>query len=356
MGSALIPGVRGPLVASLIVLAALLACSSAAAQQVTIGQTAPDTSLGAVCQWSVPYDQFQVAVSEGAGYVVPAPGGAITSWSTNARAGLGQALGLKIFRPDGGPEYSVVGHDGPRALTASTFNTFPVAIPVQAGDIIGIDIPPETTPTACEFPTGLTGDMISYKEGDNADGSSFEVETTYQGSRLNLSATLLPPPTLSGIAPSSGSAKGGTSVVIAGSNFTDVQGVSFGSVPAGFAVDSESQITAVAPQSAAPGAVDITVRTVAGTSATGAADRFSYEAAPSVPISTTATEGAVKHCVVPKLKGHTLKADRTRLKKADCRLGKIRGQKTRTAKVIKQSPKPGKVLAPGARVSVTIRV
>jgi hypothetical protein len=360
MRSALTPGIRGSLVAALSVVGGLLACSSAAAQ-ITIGQTAPPTSLGQNCQYSVPYDQFQSSVGEGAPYVVPAPGGAITSWSTNARAGFGQGLGLKVFRPTGPVEYSVVGHDGPRSLTPSTLNTFPVAIPVAAGDIIGVDVPLETVPTACEFPTGLSGDIISFKEGDNADGSSFEVESSYPAFRVNLSATLLPPPTLSGIAPALGSTKGGTSTEITGSNFADVTGVSFGGVrAASFTVDSESQITAVSPQAGTSGAVDVAVSTVAGSSAATAADHFTYEAAPASanaanPGTALTPSPSTRRCVVPKLKGHGLKADRKRLQRADCRLGRVSGTKTKTAKVVEQKPKAGRVLAANAKITVTVR-
>jgi len=59
-------------------------------------------------------------------------------------------------------------------------------------------------------------------------------------------------------------------------------------------------------------------------------------------------------CLVPNLKGKKLKAARKALTKADCKLGKIKGEKSKSAKVIKQNPKPGKVLAPGAQVNVKL--
>jgi hypothetical protein len=335
-------GVRTWILAALTILTALVACSGAAAQE-TIGQVAPATSLGESCQYIVPYDQFQVSVGEGAGYVVPAPGGAITSWSTNARSGFGQGLGLKIFRAAGPLHYTVVGHDGPRTLTPSTLNTFPVALPVQAGDVIGVDVPVETVPTACEFPTLMSSDMISFGEGDNADGSSFEIENTYGEHRVNVSATLLPPPTMAAIAPSSGTIKGGTGVSITGSNFADVKSVAFGTVPAtSFSVTSESQITAIAPPALTAGIAPISVTTVAGTVSTGSG-QFSYTAAMA--------------CVVPKLKGQKLNPSTRKLKRAGCRIGtvkKVGGATAKTGKVKKQNPKPGKVLAPGSKVNVKL--
>jgi hypothetical protein len=74
------------------------------------------------------------------------------------------------------------------------------------------------------------------------------------------------------------------------------------------------------------------------------------------PLATTppALEASRASCVVPKLLGETLKVARTTLGKADCKLGKfkkLKGATPRVGKVKSQSPKPGKVLAPGSKVS-----
>jgi hypothetical protein len=140
--------------------------------------------------------------------------------------------------------------------------------------------------------------MISFKEANTPAGGSFSIEETYPGERLNLTASLLPPPTISAIAPAEGSISGAT-VVIAGANFAGVTGVSFGSVPASFTVNSEGQITAVAPPSTTLSAVPVTVATAAG-SATGA-QAFVY-----------------KGCKVPQLKSKKLKAAKKKIRKGDC--------------------------------------
>jgi type II secretory pathway pseudopilin PulG len=83
-------------------------------------------------------------------------------------------------------------------------------------------------------------------------------------------------PTVTGIAPSTGGAVGGTTVTITGTGFIGASGVSFGATAAGsYTVVSASSITAVSPSGAA-GTVDITVTTAAGTSATSSADKFTY--------------------------------------------------------------------------------
>jgi hypothetical protein len=78
---------------------------------------------------------------------------------------------------------------------------------------------------------------------------------------------LAPLPTVTSINPSSGPTAGGTTVVIAGGNFTDATAVRFGATNATtFTVNSAAQITATAP--AGTGVVDVTVVTASGTSST----------------------------------------------------------------------------------------
>ena len=72
-------------------------------------------------------------------------------------------------------------------------------------------------------------------------------------------------------------ARGGTSAVITGTNFTGVTAVKFGTVHAtSYVVNSATRITAVAPAGTAGTTVDVTVMTPAGTSAVSAASKYSY--------------------------------------------------------------------------------
>ena len=113
-----------------------------------------------------------------------------------------------------------------------------------------------------------------------------------QETATNISATLVPPPTISSLSPSHGSVTGGSKVTIAGANFDKVTGVSFGGVPAAaFSVQSEGAITAKSPKRKAPAKVPVTVTTFAGTTAVPAT--FTYEACrrrqPMAKGSTAAT-------------------------------------------------------------------
>ncbi|MDB5313637.1 MAG: hypothetical protein JWO38_7839, partial [Gemmataceae bacterium] len=89
-------------------------------------------------------------------------------------------------------------------------------------------------------------------------------------------------PTVTAVNPASGPLAGGTTVTITGTNFTGATGVKFGTVAAtSFTVNSATSITVTVPAGAA-GPVDVTVTTSSGTSATSAADQFTYTTAPTV--------------------------------------------------------------------------
>ncbi|MES2835159.1 MAG: IPT/TIG domain-containing protein [Pseudomonadota bacterium] len=87
--------------------------------------------------------------------------------------------------------------------------------------------------------------------------------------------TFVAAPTVTSISPTAGPVGGGTAVTLTGTNFTGVTAVTFGATPAtGFTFNSATSITATAP--AGTGTVDIRVTTVGGTSATSAADQYTY--------------------------------------------------------------------------------
>lgn len=321
-----------------MVVAILVACTASAQAQITIGQLAPPNPE-TYCTFG-PIESIPGPAARSA-YTVPTSG-VITSWSTTSAAGAGQMLTFKVYRRVDSTRHMVVGHDGPRNLSPSSLNTFKTAIPVQAGDVIGNNDLAQalTAPSACLFSVGNPADFTECEEGDLPDGTIFEpFPECDPGYRPNTSATILPPPSVSSLGTAGGPFTGGTSVVIAGANFAEVKGVSFGSAPASsFTVNSEGQITAVAPPSATLTAVSITVTTLAGTATS--ASQFSYEG-----------------CIVPKLKGKKLKASKKRARKAACKIGKVkkRGDATaKTGKVVKQNPKPGKLVPLGTKIKVTL--
>ncbi len=87
----------------------------------------------------------------------------------------------------------------------------------------------------------------------------------------------LGPPAITSLTPSGGECGGGTPVVIAGTGFVDVVGVSFGSARcSSFQVDSDTQITAVAPSWGWGGRVQVQVTAAGGASAYTVAADYMY--------------------------------------------------------------------------------
>jgi len=73
--------------------------------------------------------------------------------------------------------------------------------------------------------------------------------------------------------------------------------------------------------------------------------------------ATSATTYAYAGCKVPKLDGKKLKASKKKARRAGCGVGKVtkKGEATaKTGEVVKQHPKPGKVLAPGTKIKLTL--
>lgn len=95
--------------------------------------------------------------------------------------------------------------------------------------------------------------------------------------------TVTPPPTITGVGPSSGDVAGGTSVTIAGTNLTGATAVTFGGTSASaYTINSATSITATTPAHVS-GSVDIVVTTPSGSATlTGA---FAYVAPPSIALT-----------------------------------------------------------------------
>jgi hypothetical protein len=315
------------------------AFSPSALAQVVVGQTASVANPPLECLAEKPTDELQLTVASGPSYVIPSAG-VITSWSTFAHGGLNQTMTLKVFRKVGPFSYVVVAQDA-RALIPNVLNTSTVEIPVQAGDRIGESLPGEKE-VPCVFETTENGDLVIFaEESDVHPGGTVTFPGFAESQiRLNVSASVQPPPTITTISPSSGSFKGGTTITVTGTNLEGGR-VSFGGIAAPrVSYLSDHQLTVVTPPTQKPMAVPIAVTTVAGT------------AASPQPFSTTA-------CVVPRLSGATLKAAKRKLRNADCKIGtvrKLKGAALKTGKVVRQNPRPGTALAPGSRVSVQLGV
>ncbi len=96
--------------------------------------------------------------------------------------------------------------------------------------------------------------------------------------------TVLSPPTVVGLSPTSGPEAGATLVTIGGTNFTGATVVDFGNTAAtNLTVVNDTSITADSP--AGTGVVNVTVTTPSGVSAVTPADEFTYTTA-AAPVVT----------------------------------------------------------------------
>jgi hypothetical protein len=159
-------------------------------------------------------------------------------------------------KPNSGPsagkfEVVVVG-SGFTMATAVSFGPTPTtSFSVQSDAVIAVIAPPGQ---------GVVGVTVTTPTGTSSIGQAGMF-------------TYIPAPVVTGVNPDF--LNPGQSTTISGSGFAGANAVNFGTAPAtGFNVVSDSQIVAVIPQGT--GSVNVTVRTIGGTSAITAADVFIY--------------------------------------------------------------------------------
>ncbi len=142
-------------------------------------------------------------------------------------------------------------------------------------------------PAASEGSTSAGAGGSAGTGSNDATGTSSGAGTSGQGPEAaaplaapgapsgGFSATAGEMPTITGLSPSSGPARGGTTVVISGQDLAAVSAVSFGGVPAAFSHEADGTLRATTPPHGA-GTVDVVVSSASGPSTATAADRFSY--------------------------------------------------------------------------------
>ncbi len=309
---------------------ALGAVGVAQASSVTVGSPLTAAFAPMVCSSEHTCTGLMATLPEAGAMATSPVDGAVVRWRV-IQGSPGRQFKLRVLTPTGGNAYTATASSAPGAPAGEGVETFPTALPIKAGQTVGIDIEPKAE---IGFIKENGGALISWSPAIPEGPVPFPPEQL--NAEIGFNADVQPRPTVTGISPAKGSFKGGASVKISGSDFAGVSAVTFGTTPAkSFSVDSEAQITAVAPQLPARASVAVSVTTIAGTATSAAMFRA----------------GA---CVVPKLKGKKKKAAGKKLKKAECKLGKVKGDQSPDSKITKQSPKPGKKLSPGGKVKVTL--
>ncbi|MGN6216658.1 MAG: IPT/TIG domain-containing protein [Solirubrobacterales bacterium] len=280
---------------------------------------------------------FNTALPEPGANLSSPVSGAIIRW--RVQGAKGGPFYLRVLHPNGKGAYEAAGKSQGVTPSGLGLQTFETNLKIQAGDLIGID------PTSAEDEIGIKAESgASYASifPTPFDGSVVAPSKSFPGEEIELSAEVQPAPEVTLVSPPSGSIAGGDVVTITGKNLSGASAVEFGSTPAAsFTVDSDTEITATTPRGPRPGKVDVAVKTIAGKNANTRFDDYVYLA-----------------CVVPSIKGKSLKSAKRLLNRRGCKLGhvkKVHAPKPKlVGKVLKQAPKPGKVLSPGARVRIKL--
>jgi hypothetical protein len=183
--------------ATVLTLLVLAASAQATPSITTLGELATNTH--ASCEEKHLYLQVSSAASLPS-YTVPAPGGIITSWSETPLAGSSGSERLVIAQPAAvAGQYTALAVSPEENISAGTFA---IHVPVQAGDILGLE--PTSKDVHCTFedslPAGTNGDLIEAIPGEFNAGELLVAQHSKPGTeneklageRLNLQATMEP--------------------------------------------------------------------------------------------------------------------------------------------------------------------
>lgn len=327
-----------------VALSCLLPCVAARAATVVVGSPLTLEFKSSVHVAGLFTTIANTELSEEGANVTSPVTGTIVDWRTRGTF-TGGGFRVRVLRPVEGGNFIGAGASSFQTPVGTSLQTFPTELPIQAGDMIGLDSESKETGYSAE---GLSGRYTLWSPFFPEGSSSPLVATG--GGEVGFDAEVVPQPTLILIGPASGPLAGGTTVTIAGRELEGATAVKFGpnAASANFTVDASDKITAVSPPAAQPGTVDVTVTTPGGTSAPIPADQFTYTGSAGLPPQS---------CTVPRLIGKTLARARKRLTKAKCKLGKVHrvnGVTNTTGRVIKQTPKPGRVLPARSKVSIKL--
>ena len=182
----------------------------------------------------------------------------------------------------------------------------PTAGPAAGGTTVTITGTNLTNATAVKFGT-VPATIVSDSAGQlvvtspaNIAGTVDVTVVTLGGTSVISAAdqfTYAPAPIVAALNPSAGPVAGGTTVTITGTGLANATAVKFGTALATIITDTPTQLVVLSPASVA-GAVDVTVVTPGGTSATSAADRFTYQATPTVTSVSPAAGPAIGNTTV----------------------------------------------------------
>jgi hypothetical protein len=218
----------------------------------------------------------------------------ITGYTSSSESRVGEVFGVGI-------DHTVIACTAPSGVVLGSWKIQPLP-PVVTG------IRPSGGPEAGNTQVAITGEhleaasKVDFGEAEanhmqlrsateliatsppHPEGA-VDVSVTTPGGQSATSAadrfTYVPRPTVTRIEPASGPEEGDSTVMLTGEHLENAEAVKFGSANAtSFKPLPDGEISAVSPPGM--GTVDVTVETVGGQSANGAADHFTYVPPPSV--------------------------------------------------------------------------
>jgi hypothetical protein len=324
----------GMLAMALATAWALVAAVAAGATTVTVGSVLPSTFK------STPFEgvrtQFNTTLPETGANLASPVNGAIVRWKM--QGAIGGPFTLRVLHPNGSGAFTASGATQSVKPNGTGIETFQTQLPIRSGDLIAVDSSNPTDEIGVAHASGAGYGIFS---APPFEGATLAPSQTKAGQEIELAAEVQPAPAISGVSGAEGSVLGGEKVTVTGTNLNGASALMFGEVPAAsFTVVNEEKITAVAPAQAKVGTVDIVATTLAGESPVGRSDQFLY-----------------RGCTVPKLGGKTLGSAKASIRNAGCTVGKIskvKGPKKKNGKVLHQNPKAGRLLAPGAKVTIKL--
>jgi hypothetical protein len=332
---------RSPLAAVIVVAALLSFCSAASATIITVGP-----GFQGNAEW--PSEECEYAACTFINDDLAVPGINVTSPSTGVVVGFnvigGATAGtyrLSTIERAGEGVYIFRKRSAPVAVVPSEgVETYLTSLPITAGETIGLTM---SDGASVGFLRGI-GRYARWSSEPPESGPSLS-DSSHPGI-VGFNFEMQPVATIFGIGATSGPIAGGSVLTITGFNLGNATAVSFGDLPAAsFSVQSETQLTAISPPNPAGGPVTVAVTTIAGK--TTAPQQFTY----LLPVHA-------QYCVVPNVKGKSLKVARKALAKASCKLGKVTklgGATAKSGKVGRQGAKAGAKAVVGSKVAVTLK-
>jgi len=123
------------------------------------------------------------STSPGSHYAAPFAG-VITSWSHRAGPAT-QQLKLKVGRPAGGGNFTIVGDSPYETVAPNALGSFPARIAVRPGDVIGLH-----AATGAAFATGASGYAFQVSNGDQPVGATPMFVTPPTALKFDISVSL----------------------------------------------------------------------------------------------------------------------------------------------------------------------